>query len=244
MNSTSEFNFRNWALDFSGCDGGDIGNNNERSIWFCGIEWGGGFDTDKVILKEIFNKKLEKIPLGYDNWNENISYPYNWQAMKLLSIIHNYELKDYKKFAENIKPFVKNEKGFFKLNLYPIAFKNTSHDLWEDNFSEATNFKTKQDYIDWIKENRFPIMNKWVKEFSPKLIICTGITYSDDFKRAFSDYNNEFNIEKIENHELLWSENANGTKIVIIPFMVNRNGLTKNENIEKFGQRIKEILNH
>ncbi|MCT7644585.1 hypothetical protein [Aliarcobacter butzleri] len=244
MNNTSEFSFYNWALGFAGCDGGDIGNNNEQSIWFCGIEWGGGFDTDISSLKNIFDKNLEKIPEGYDNWEENISYIYNWQAMKLFSVIHNYELKDYKKFAEDKKPFVKKQKGFFKLNLYPIAFKNTSHDLWEANFSEATNLKTKQDYISWIKENRFPVMNKWVKDFSPKLIICTGITYFDDFKRAFSDNNAEFNKEKIENHELLWSKNDNGTKIVIIPFMVNRYGLTKNQNIEKFGQRINEILNN
>jgi hypothetical protein len=145
MNNTSEFNFHNWALGFAGCDGGDIGNNNEQSIWLCGIEWGEGFNTDEFSLKDIFNKNSKRIPEGYDNWEENISYIYNWQAMKLFSVIHNYELKNYKKFAENQKPFVKNQKGFFKLNLYPIAFKNTSHDLWEDNFSEATNFKTKQD---------------------------------------------------------------------------------------------------
>lgn len=244
MNNNDEFNFCNWALGFAGCDGGDIGNINEQSIWFCGIEWGGGFDTDKDGLKDIFNNNSEKIPEGYDNWNENIAYRYNSQAMKLLSVIHNYELKDYKAFAENKKPFVKNQKGFFKLNLYPIAFKNTSHDLWEANISEVTNFQTKHDYISWIKENRFPIMNKWVKDFSPKLVICTGITYSDDFKRAFSDNNAEFNKEIIENHEMLWCKNNNGSKIIIIPFMINPNGLNKDENIEKFGQRIKEILNN
>ena len=244
MNNNDEFNFCNWALGFAGCDGGDIGNKNEQSIWFCGIEWGGGFDTDKDGLKDIFNNNSEKITEGYDNWNENIAYRYNSQAMKLLSVIHNYELKDYKAFAENKKPFVKNQKGFFKLNLYPIAFKNTSHDLWEANISEVTNFQTKHDYISWIKENRFPIMNKWVKDFSPKLIICTGITYSDDFKRAFSDNNAEFNKEIIENHKMLWCKNNNGSKIIIIPFMINPNGLNKDENIEKFGQRIKEILNN
>lgn len=30
--------FARWASGFSGCDGGDIGSSQGKSIWFCGIE--------------------------------------------------------------------------------------------------------------------------------------------------------------------------------------------------------------
>jgi hypothetical protein len=36
--------------------------------------------------------------------------------------------------------------------------------------------------------------------------------------------------------------NDNGTLVVNIPFMVNRYGLIKNVSIEKFGNRIKELI--
>ena len=42
--------FAKWATGFSGCDGGDIGSAQNRSIWYCGIEWGGGHPADEQAL--------------------------------------------------------------------------------------------------------------------------------------------------------------------------------------------------
>jgi hypothetical protein len=237
-----------WATAFSGCDGGDIGSPQSKSIWFCGIEWGGGHPDDELELRDIFTEDVGKPAVGYIDddgvpaWRANLAYIFNWQAMKLFAAIHGQQVSTYKSFAEEVKPFVKNERGYYKLNLYPLAFRNTSHQLWQDGFAKATGFERKQEYIDWIRSHRFPIMKSWTQSYAPKLIICAGITYSSDFRMAFVDEGLDFNRETHDDRELQWVVNKNGTTVVVIPFMVNRNGLTRNVSIQKFGDRIREII--
>lgn len=246
MNDANIINplFKKWALGFSGCDGGDIGSDLSRSIWLCGLEWGGDFEETVETLSTDFNQDVSQPPSGYKDWRENIAYIFNWQAMKLLGKIHDYPIEEYKKFAEEYKPFVNGQKGFFKMNLYPIAFKQTAHNLWDDAHKISTGLSTKQDYINWIYKNRFTIMQNLVINYSPKLIICTGVTYFLDFKQAFMIDNMEVNKECIDGKNLVWFKNENGTLVVVIPFMVNRNGLNSNATISNFGSRIKELLVH
>lgn len=233
--------FQKWALGFSGCDGGDLGSSNEQSIWFCGIEWGGGFLDDTKKLQEIFKKDVSKMSFGFENPDENTAYIYNWQAMKLLSAVHGGKTSEYKEFAKKFKPFVKNEKGFCRLNLYPLAFKNTNHELWSESFTKTTGFKNKNEYIKWIQENRFLVMQNWVKTYNPKLIICTGISYKNDFIKAFGYENAKINKELIEDKIFYWFKNPNGTLVVIIYFMIGRYGLSKDSVIQKTGEKIAQI---
>ena len=46
----------------------------------------------------------------------------------------------------------------------------------------------------------------------------------------------------IDGRDLWWSLNAEGTLVAIIPFMVNRHGLIKNDSIQKFGERIAQLM--
>lgn len=232
--------FEKWALGFSGCDGGDIGTSQNRSVWLCGIEWGGGHDAQS--LSESMKSDYSAPPFGYDNWNENLAYIFNWQAMKLLSAISKNEVSSYKKYAENVKPFVVGSLGFFKMNLYPISFKNTSFDHWKSEFSSMTGLFGKSEYLQWCEKNRFPVLRQWTSQYQPKLILCLGVSYKVEFLKAFFDSENEFHREIIEEKELSWGINNNGTLVVVIPFMVNRYGLTKNTSIQKFGSRIAELL--
>ena len=41
--------FENWALGYSGCDGGDLGYPSSPSTWVCGIEWGGGHTPEALV---------------------------------------------------------------------------------------------------------------------------------------------------------------------------------------------------
>jgi hypothetical protein len=233
--------FERWALGFSGCDGGDIGTPDRSSIWFCGIEWGGGHPANTEELIAIWAEDVSTPPPGFENWEANLEYIFNWQAAKLLSVIGGASVQDYKDFAEKAQPFVAGSRGYFKMNLYPLAFKNTSHALWHDAFADATGLASKQDYLAWVKANRFPVMKSWGSSCAPKLVICAGITYREDFKAAFVDDGVELCRDVIDDRELYWAKNANGSTVVIIPFMVNRNGLTRNVSIQKFGERIRSL---
>lgn len=234
--------FEKWALGFSGCDGGDIGNASEKSVWVCGIEYGGGHRTEE--LKQIFSNEVSVPCSGYDDWAHNLGYIYNRQVMKILAAIDGRSVSEYKKFAEEEKPFTAGSKGYFKLNLYPLAFKDTSHAHWLDGFLHATGFKNKGEYVSWVKKFRFPVIRNWTAQYAPELILCTGITYQDDFFRAFGDANMKMTKEVIDDRELFYGYNEQGSLIVIIPFMVNRHGLTSNVSIQKFGGRIKALLMH
>ena len=240
-------NFSRWALEFSGCDGGDIGTPSAPSVWFCGIEWGGGHSENADQLRAIFQGDESKPPKGYEDpdgkgaWRENLAYIYNRQAVKLLSAINGGRVEDYKIFAERIQPFTNGAIGYFKMNLFPLAFRNTNAAHWGEVMANATGLPDKAAYLAWIREHRFQIIHSWVKEYRPKLIVCTGITYYNDFIRAFSGTELAMTKEVIEDRELRWARTETGTLLIIIPFMVNRYGLTRNSLIQMFGDRIREL---
>ncbi len=228
--------FALWAKGFAGCDGGDIGSPSTPSIWFCGLEWGGGHDENS--LSESISSLASDVPYGYDHEDENTAYIFNRQIMKLISAMHGGNVNEYEKFVTTLKPFVRGQAGFFKMNLFPIAFKNTDHGLWKTSFSNLTGIESKQRYLEWCREERFPILRSWVATYRPRAVICFGKSYSDDFKRAFSDLNVDFKREDIGGRELSWAKNSNGTLVAICPFPVNRNGLNSNALLQGFGSRL------
>lgn len=162
--------------------------------------------------------------------------------MKILAVIDGQEVADYKQFAKQTRPFTEGTESYFKANLYPIGFKNTSHTYWKSEFVDITGFDNKQQYLDWCVEKRFPAMRKWAAQAKPKLIICAGKTYLHHFKQAFADPDSTFNAERIEDRDLYWTRNSDGTLVVVIPFMGGRWGLVRNVAIQAFGQRVRALL--
>ncbi|BFL71030.1 hypothetical protein SKB0120_20920 [Moraxella osloensis] len=234
---------KNWLLDFSGCDGGTIGSPNNRSIWVCGIEWGGGQTAEE--LKNYINQKWDGSDnFGYDKNGVLDYYPYNMVTYKLLAVMQDYHLNNYKKFVEIEMPFLENgHSSYFKMNLYPIAFKKTNANLWTNEIAEVSGFKTKKDYLQWCKENRFPVIQWWVQKYAPKLIICFGKTYAHEFNLAFADNEDEFNIEEVGNLTLQWKKNNNGTIIAVLPFPNAPNkGLKSHSDIEAMGKKLKQFV--
>lgn len=234
---------KNWLLDFSGCDGGTIGSPEKQSIWVCGIEWGGGQTAEE--LKNYINQKWDGSDnFGYDKNGVLDYYPYNMVTYKLLAVMQDYHLNNYKKFVEIEMPFLENgHSSYFKMNLYPIAFKKTNANLWTNEVAEVSGFKTKKDYLQWCKENRFPVIQWWVQKYAPKLIICFGKTYAHEFNLAFADNEDEFNIEEVGNLTLQWKKNNNGTIIAVLPFPNAPNkGLKSHSDIEAMGKKLKQFV--
>ena len=234
---------KNWLLDFSGCDGGTIGSPNNQSIWICGIEWGGGQTAEE--LKNYINQTWDGSPnFGYSAEGVLDFYRYNMVVYKLLAVMRNYNIANYKKFVEIEMPFLENgHSSYFKMNLYPIALKKTNANLWTNEIAEVSGFKTKKDYLQWCKENRFPVIQWWVQKYAPKLIICFGKTYAHEFNLAFADNEDEFNIEEVGNLILQWKKNDNGTIIAVLPFPNAPNkGLKSHSDIEAMGKRLAQFI--
>lgn len=232
--------FKKWAVSYSGCDGGDIGSPENRAIWVSGIEWGGGQTASDI--EEYLLSDESRPPQGYDDWKINLKHRFNWQVMKLLSIVNGGHYSEYKQFAEKHRPFTRGSKGYFKLNLFPLAFKDTSHSLWTSDFAKVTGFETKSLYLEWCRENRHASIRLWCKAQRPKLVVCLGKTFESDFKKSFSDSECLVSKEVINGNEIAWLINEDGCLVVILPFMLNRNGLTKNADIQVVGERIAGLL--
>ena len=234
--------FQKWAMGYGGCDGGDVGSPEKPAIWACGIEWGKGHEPAGLIEQMEKEVSAQWNSSGYACWKENIKHRFNWQLMKLLSVIHGGCFSGYKQFAEGHQPFVQGKSGYFKMNLYPIAFKDTSHNHWHNGFSDITGFYQKSDYHAWCHEHRFPQIRQWAEVSKPKLIICLGKSYLPDFKMAFMEPDAVINEEVIDEKVLYWGRNAQQSLVVVIPFMANRHGLNRNVSIQKFGERIAELM--
>lgn len=233
-------NFEQWARSYAGCDGGDIGSPERRAIWLCGIEWGGIRSAECIEAEMRCDESQPRT--GYPDAAHNHAHIFSRQALKILSAIAGQKVSQYRDFCAQAQPFTQGSSGYFKLNLYPMAFKDTNPARWHGEFAQVTGFETKSGYLAWCRAHRLPAMRQWAHAARPKLILCQGKDYRADFKRAFHDDNVTFNHEPIDGRDLWWSLNADGTLVVIIPFMVNRNGLTRNDSIQKFGDRIAQLM--
>ena len=238
MNAAPDF--EKWATSYVGCDGGDMGTPERRAIWLCGIEWGGTWTAAE--LQDEMQSDHSSPPEGYADAGHNNAYIFNRQALKILAAIAGQKVSTYRDFCMQAQPFTKGSSGYFKLNLYPIAFKDTNQSRWHDEFAQATGFEKKADYIAWCQAHRFPAMRQWAQTATPQLILCLGKNYRDDFMRAFHDEGASLHHESIDDRDLWWSRNAEGTLVAVIPFMVNRHGLTRNDSIQKFGDRIAQLM--
>ncbi|MEA3222767.1 MAG: hypothetical protein U9P49_06340 [Thermodesulfobacteriota bacterium] len=165
-------NLVDWACSYSGCDGG----NPKAEIWICGIEW--GFAKEKRWDNETYEKKLneyykkelpEEISKGGDiplkdkyYIRENLDYPYGINVAKLYSAIIGEKVGKYRDVAEKSKG-----SEIFRMNLYPIAFRNTDENFWKGyELDKLTGFEEKHLFKTWCFLNRFPAIAKKIKNMS------------------------------------------------------------------------------
>jgi hypothetical protein len=241
-------NILDWACSFSGCDGGNI----NSDIWLCGIEWGGGSINNyytKILPEQISKGKLETYPKFYD-WTDSLSYPFGLSFAKLYTSISGGKVENYS--------LVKDLKGdeLFKLNLYPIAFDSTNDNLWHQySLDEITGFESKHLFNTWCFFNRSPFYSKLRKKHSPKLIICTGISYIRDFIMFFggNDKIDKLNTGYLTPEEsefnnyirqYYWLRLSSNTLLIIIPFFNGRFGLNSNVLLQNMGENIEQLINN
>jgi hypothetical protein len=242
-------NYKKWACSLSGCNGGNI----KADTWICGIEWGGGYtDYQKDLTVDINQGKIDNPSDKYD-WNVQNTYTYGRSFAKLYTAIHNvsddYNIENYQNYIENLEG---NE--VFKLNLYPVSFKDTNYKLWhQHNLDEITGFKNKYLYQLWFFFNRFPKFAELRKEHKPKLIICTGVDYLVDFLMCFGATENIDNIQvgtikgnsdKNKYERTYYHIKIDKTLLVVVPFFSGSYGLNSYYLLNEMGKAIKNLLNN
>jgi len=250
---------KEWVASYSGCDGGSI---EKSSIWFVGIEWGyakGKGQTDEEHEKSISTyhkgEMSEAIKVGYEHpclssypLKEHTGYIFGLNSTKLLCAIKGQSVGNYQDFALETL-----DTDILKLNLYPIALPYVDDSLWKKfNLSELTGLANKKEYRDYCAKYRFPFFRSELKKNSPSLVLCTGVTYVENFAKCFCDIDDmsQLNREEISDSSsnnnsartLYWKWINEDSLFVTVPFVLGPQGLNSNDLLQKFGDRICEIL--
>jgi hypothetical protein len=227
--------FAKWASGFSGCDGG----NPRGGIWLCGIEYGGGGDSegDLNFSEDVSKPRSEARAVG-----DFCRFQYNSKALKLLCALSGRDVRAYRSFYEDRRCF-SSESDYFKLNLYPIGFRDTSA-RWEDWLARKTGILTKAEYTQWCETQRFPQLRKWSQQYRPRLIICTGKSHRSAFFRAFCGFSEPHKLED-QGEKPFWyiQTNSGHTLVAVVYFLGGRHGLNSDPKLADTGQRLRELMN-
>lgn len=228
--------FAKWATGFSGCNGGNLKGN----FWLCGIEHGGGDSEESLIFNDVSVPKFVDAPHWKDR-KDFLKSQYNLKAVKLLAALAGREVSDYCCFFREKRCFDQDSE-YFKLNLYPIGFKNTSQP-WPDWLKDKTGFATRQEYLEWCFSNRFPKLRGWVQRYSPQLVLCTGKTYAALFQSAFGSGDETVSTKKIAGKQVKYFVTNNGsTMVAIVYFLGGWYGLKSDAELSKTGEGLRKIL--
>jgi hypothetical protein len=228
-------NFAKWATGFSGCDGG----NPKGSVWLCGIEYGGGDTEESLVFDDVNTPKYVGAP---DDRKAFLKYQYNWKAVKLLAALSGNDQGNYTLFFKEQSCFDRDS-NYFKLNLFPIGFRNTAHVLWDDWLIRKTGFTTKQQYLEWCFENRFPAIRTWMLTYCPSLILCTGISYAEQFQSAFRSGDEEVMTDSVAGKQIRYFvTNNERTMVAVVYFLGGRYGLKSDLELSSTGRKLAELL--
>ena len=230
--------FKDSALSFAGCDGGNI----SSEIWFCGLEWGGEQknEIDPPIDRENLYSWL------HPDFDGAWIAQYNQKICWFLWYFYNLEWNN----GENAEIFVKRHhilypetnKGIgFKINMLPIGFPNRENIDWNSDLIKLTGFNSFDEYRQWCIEYRGKFFQNVIKEEQPKLIVCTGIGEAERFAQFFMG-SNALTWKNTDKYKMAYTKFEN-TLICIVPFFGGANGINSYDKMENVVLDIKNLLN-
>lgn len=223
--------FEQWAIQYSGGDGGNIDGN----IWLFGIEYGAPKDR-----KERFSFDDSSSPSEWpsENQDDYLSYfnQHNTKAIKLLTVLANQPLNEYKSYAWSNRIFC-SQSNYFKFNLFPLPFKTISVAEWDSVWISRTGFNSKPEYTDWCRKYRFPVIKSWFDKHNPELVIANGLTFRDDFCSAFGYDQNSIQKHELSPEIIVYTIE----KLVVIPFLGRP--LNSNAKINLVGEFLRNYKN-
>lgn len=229
---------KNYINSYSGIDGG----NRKSRIWFCGIEYGGAAEK---LDGNICAYTLDQVK-GWDDdfknlntWkNERRKWTFNRTIAKIMAtMIYGAKAANTKECWETYydKQLFAPCGNEFKLNLFPLAFRNTSE--W---VKSTSCFQKKDHYYDFCRKGRFDLLRKLRSDLNPQIVVCFGLRCKSDFEKAFGFSESiecHFSVAKNERRRYFSSENGD-SRLLILPFPNRRYGLNSWEAVEKASKLI------
>lgn len=182
--------YREYLAQYNGCDGG----NPQAAMWICGIEPGlskqehknkefllkvDAFDFEKyndIIVPYRGKKFFNKYKDVYAKWK------FDQIVAKILCLIDGNPIECYTAYMRKL---YSKDGECFKINLYPLKklkAKNWDVEEYKEFFDDIKSFWK------WCEENRFSFFKEQIKKYSsrPKIIVCTGLSFKDEFIKAFA----------------------------------------------------------
>lgn len=201
--------FKNLMNSFFGCTAGNI----KSPIWFCGLEWGGGYDSELPILLDTLQ------PYGFSDlhtWNADSfrksfwasGSPFCQNVIKLLVGLQQgyYQTGDNKKeggdkswFEDLARRRIVGPNGLALIfNMFPISIPNRSayENSWNSYkvrkndgtvqlMTEWSGLKDFQKYLEAVIKFRSDLFIKTRKQYEPKLIVCFGKNSENEFLKLW-----------------------------------------------------------
>lgn len=229
--------FEKWALGFSGCDGG----NPRGGIWICGIEWGVGHTEDNLKFEDVSSPpSLETWP--QEELEQFLKYQYSWKAVTLLCAIEGKPVDAYTEFFQQERCFYSDSR-YFKMNLYPLGFRDTSPTHWKDWLTRLTGLQNKNDYKQWCRNKRFQQLRNWVLHYNPKLIVCTGKGHRAEFFEAFGDDSEPVQHISCGAKDIAYIRtNREQTLVAVTYFLGGPSGLKSDEELLATGACLRTLV--
>jgi len=172
--------FREWALSYSGMDGG----NPSAPLWICGIEFGDDLaaESDMSPVREVpcwtAEGRAVSVRRAAEKGNPRLSYlkwPYCILAAKLASVVLTGELDGWRRYYRedaDEKGFCGRYGGVFCLNLFPITCRRITEDGWDSHLQTRTGFPSRHHYRAWCVEYRFGFLRDLARSHRPAAIVC------------------------------------------------------------------------
>ena len=220
--------FKNTALSFAGCDGGNL----NSDVWFCGLEWGGSQrDELELPIDEAHLSSWSDEDFG-GAWTAQYNQKICWFLWYFLNLEWNN--------GENSTTFVERhhilysekENGIgFKMNMLPIGFPNRNSIDWNETLQSLTGLSTFNEYREWCVVNRGEFFRKkQISKYKPKVIVCTGISEVNHFVSFFTGEPN-FTYSDNTNLKIAYAR-FEDTLICVCPFFGGASGINSYEKME------------
>lgn len=200
--------------------------------WFVGIEEANDFTKNlDSVVKEY--SEAEYLPVASSRIIDDLKsnkghYTKIYDIMSKIIVGPDGNWRNYR--DHNLLQMHSDE---FQMNLYPLGKPHAG--AWEKRYEEIFGFQSVDEYIKIVRENRFPHLRKFRKEYDPKVTICFGSKYTTDFMDVFEIDHKEECIQ-LDGEQIQFFP---GSKIFITPFF--RYNLLPHSSIRKLRNTINEM---